>query len=252
MASVVRPGGTSDAEFRKALGVACRGIATQPAKKNEGSTEWVSTGSEASRIPDAMALFRAGGVEVLELSVPARPNWRVASKVKRLVRSPAHVLYYSGHGLSSGKLVIDTQGRPCPTTEPGSYQDWLGPADLTQVLQGQQVWHRHMALDVLILAGCSVLKINFSASRPTGPGLAWASLLIAKGGPLVALLGYQRLAPCDNPNGNAIAKAMAARMAAGSTNAVAMDGQGYWWLEPWISTRWGGLSYQIMGPRRIP
>ncbi|MGH3778965.1 MAG: hypothetical protein ACRDRR_25065 [Pseudonocardiaceae bacterium] len=204
---------------------------------------------------------------MLELSVPAQPNWRiasVASKIKQLVRSPADVLYYSGHGLlGSGKLVIDTQGLPCPTPTLGTYQDWLGPADLTPV------WRSPMDLDVLILAGCSVLRIDFSSSPPTGPGLAWTSLLTAKGGPLVALLGYQRSAPCDSPNGNAIAKAMALRMAAGSTNyardwltangdnnainAVAMDAKGYWWIEPLIDIPiFGKVSYGIKGPMTLP
>jgi hypothetical protein len=84
----------------------------------------------------------------------------------------------------------------------------------------------------------------------------------------VALLGYRGSAPCDGPNGNAIAKAMAGRLAAGSTdytrdwltingdnealNAAAMDARGYWWLEPWISTPLGSVSYQIKGPIKLP
>jgi hypothetical protein len=249
VATIVRSGGTSDAEFRRALGWNSRGIGTQP------STVGASTGSESSEIPDAFTLFRSAGVEVLELKVPAQPNWVVPGSVKRLVRSPADVVYYSGHGLSSsGKLALDIENKPCG--EHGSYSDWLGPADLSPV------WTSPMDLDVLILAGCSVLKIDFSTSPPSGPGVGWSSLLRAKGGPLVALVGYQRGAPCDSPNGDRIAKQMAQRMTKGSisfardwltvngdnnaNNAVAMDDRGYWWIE----TTFG--RYDIKGPKPIP
>jgi hypothetical protein len=88
-------------------------------------------------------------------------------------------------------------------------------------------------------------------------------LLRGQGGPLAALLGYQKGAPCDNPNGDRIAQQMAQRMTAGSTsfahdwltvngnnnanNAVAMDDQGYWQIE---GTMFGG--FDIKGPTRIP
>jgi hypothetical protein len=250
VATIVRSGGTSDAVFRRALKWNVRGIGIQPV------TVGASTGSESSEIPDAFALFRSAGVEVLELKVPALPNWRVPGSVKRLVRSPADVVYYSGHGLSgSGKLAIDTDPKTCP--QHGPVRDWLGASDLTPV------WTSPMDLDVLILAGCSVLRIDFSTSTPTGPGVGWSGLLRAKGGPLAALLGYQSAAPCDNPNGDKIAKLMAQRMNRGSTsfardwltvngdnnanNAVAMDDQGFWWIE---GTLLGG--YDIKGPKPIP
>ena len=251
VATVARNGGTSDREFREALGWEHRGHAIQP---NDASR---STGSAAGEIPDARTLFRAGGVEVLAVQVPALPNWKVPGTVARLIRSPADVFYYTGHGLSaSGKLAIDTGTSPasCPTS--GPFANWLGPTDLTSV------WRSPMDLDVLVLAGCSVLKIDFSTSPPTGPGLAWAALLRGKGGPLEALLGYRGAAPCDTPNGNRIAKAMGARMAAGSsnfahdwltvnhdehaTNAAAIDDQGFWYIERGI------LSDDIKGPVKIP
>lgn len=250
VATVVRNGGTSDAEFRKALRWNARGIATQP------TAVGASTGSESGEIPDAFALFRSAGAEVLDLKVPAQPNWRVPGAVKRLVRSPADVLYYSGHGLSkSGKLGIDIESKPCGSH--GTYHGWLGPTDLTAA------WTSPMDLDVLILAGCSVLKIDFSTSPASGPGIDWSGLLRAKGGPLVALLGYRDRAPCDTPNGDAIARQMAQRLAKGSTNfardwlevngnnnadnAVAMDDRGYWRIE---STFFGG--FEIKGPTPIP
>src|SRR4029079_942429 len=169
VATIVRSGGTSDAVFRRALKWNVRGIGIQPV------TVGASTASESSEIPDAFALFRSAGVEVLELKVPALPNWRVPGSVKRLVRSPADVVYYSGHGLSvSGKLAIDTDPKTCP--QHGPVRDWLGASDLTSV------WTSPMDLDVLILAGCSVLRIDFSTSTPTGPGVGWSGLLRAKGG----------------------------------------------------------------------
>jgi len=250
LATVVRSGGTSDARFRAALGATSRGIATQPLSASG------STGDETRETPDAMALFRAGGVEVLELAVQAQPNWRAPTAVRRLVRSPADVFYYSGHGLSaSGKLAIDTTGGPCGSR--GVYADWLGPADLAAV------WPATMDLDVLAMAGCSVLRIDLSTTPPTGPGVAWSRLLRSKGGPLIALLGYQRGAPCDSPNGEAIATTMAAKMASGSkdyardwltvngdanaNNAVAIDSSGYWTIE----TTFGG-GYNISGPQPLP
>ena len=251
VATIVRRGGTSDAEFRRALKWNSRGIGVQP------GTVGASTGSESSEIPDAFTLFRSAGVEVLELKVPALPNWRVPGSVKRLVRSPADVVYYSGHGLSaSGKLALDINNKPCGQPG-GSFSDWLGPSDLTPV------WTSPMDLDVLIIAGCSVLRIDFSTSPPSGPGVGWSRLLRGQGGPLAALLGYQKGAPCDNPNGDRIAQQMAQRMTAGSTsfahdwltvngnnnanNAVAMDDQGFWSIK---GTLLGG--FDIKGPTPIP
>lgn len=249
-ATVVRRGGTSDAKFRAALGWNARGAGTQP------SAAGASTGSEAGERPDALKLLRAAGVEVLEVTLPAQPGVAAARSVKRLIRSPADVVYYSGHGLSSsGQLAIDTLDKPCGTL--GSYSNWLGPAQLVAD------WKRPMDLDLLIIAGCSVLKIDFSGAAPRGPGLGWAKLLTSKGGPLAALLGYGAGAPCDSPNGDKIAAAMARRMAAGSAsfardwlevngdhnanNAVALDARGYWWIE---GTLLGG--YRIRGPKPIP
>lgn len=250
VATIVRPGGTSDVNFRRALGWNVRGIATQPTSASG------STGAESSEVPDAFALFRSAGVETLEVRIPAQPNWTVPGPVKRLVRSPADVVYYSGHGLSSsGKLAIDTAPQTCP--QHGPVQGWLGASDLTPV------WTSPMDLDVLIIAGCSVLKLNFSGSSASGPGVGWSSLLRAKGGPLVAILGYAGSAPCDSPNGERIANLMAQRINRGSTsfakdwltvngdnnanNAVAMDDQGYWWIE---GTMLGG--FDIKGPKAIP
>ncbi|MBF0686378.1 MAG: S8 family serine peptidase [Cellulomonas sp.] len=250
VATVVRAGGTSDAALRTALGWAPRGAADQPTTAAAGT----STGSAAREAPDAMALLRAGGVEVLDARLAPRPGWTPPAPVARLVRSPADLVYYSGHGLRSGRLAIDTESKQCP--ERGTYVQWIGPAALG--------WRSPMDVDVLVLAGCSVLHVDVSTSPPTGPGLEWATLLTGRGGPLAALLGYGAAAPCDSRGGDDIATAFGRRLAAGSrsfvtdwlevnmdaraTNAVAVDARGYWWIE----RTWGGLGSQIAGPRSLP
>lgn len=248
VATVVRSGGTSDATVRSVLGWVPRGRATQP------TTVTGSTGSAATETPDARTLFRAGGVEVLEVRLAPRPHWQVPAAAVRLLRSPADVFYYSGHGLSSsGKLAVDTGPGPASCPASGPFADWLGPADLVPH------WRSPMDLDVLVIAGCSVLRIDPSTSPPTGPGVAWTALLVARGGPLAALLGYRSSAPCDTPNGDRIAAAFTRRLAGGSSrfahdwltangdhnadNAVAIDARGYWWIDSGVL---GG--YTIKGP----
>src|SRR5262249_7340319 len=87
-------------------------------------------------------------------------------------------------------------------------------------------------LDVLIIAGCSVLYIDFdNRSNPYAHGRDWAQLLTSRNGPLVALLGYGAgkeaypsprggKAPADidihgKPVGNNIARNFARAMASG-------------------------------------
>src|SRR5262249_48901878 len=117
VATVVRIGGTSDAEFRRALGWQSHGSARQPTAPS------LSSGSESTETPDARTLFHAAGVEVLQVSVAARTNWRVPGPVRSLVRSPANVLYYSGHGRRSGMLGLELEPRECPDV--GPLADWL-------------------------------------------------------------------------------------------------------------------------------
>src|SRR5262249_12493634 len=99
VALVVREGGTSDKQFRDALGWTFRGRGVQSESPN---------GSERDETPDAKRLLQAAGVEVLEVKVVSRPGWDMKrSSVARLIRSPADVLYYSGHGLhKEGCLAI--------------------------------------------------------------------------------------------------------------------------------------------------
>src|SRR5262249_46802652 len=70
---------------------------------------------------------------------------------KRLIRSPADVFYYSGDANDDGCLAI---GKDC----------WAAPKDL------KGYWQWPFDLEVLILAGCSVLNITFPYDIANGPG----------------------------------------------------------------------------------
>ena len=77
---------------------------------------------------------------------------------KRLIRSPADVFYYSGDANDDGCLAI---GKDC----------WGAQTDL------KSYWQPPFDLEVLILAGCSVLNISFPYGLANGPGTWWAPLL---------------------------------------------------------------------------
>lgn len=219
--------GTSDRAFVSALGWAPRGRGTVP------GTRTGSTGTPTGEVPDARQLFLAAGVEVLEVTVLPLPGLRVtASPARALIRSPADVFYYSGHGSSAQNCLLFE-----PVLREASC--WLKPADLLPH------WRSPLDLDVLIIAGCSVLRVDFPlVGSPSGNGLAWAPLLTGQGGPLAAILGYGGSAPSDARGGDDIARAMGARLAGGSRdfardwmevnearrawNAVALDTRGYW------------------------
>jgi hypothetical protein len=253
LTTVVRPFGTSDVEFRRALGWTMRGAGTQPMLTT------APTANESTDTPDCLRLLQAGGVEVLEAAVVPAKGWKVEQPaVRRLIRSPADIAYYSGHGLhDSSCLAIETP--------PGShtYACWANAFDLTPH------WRSPMDLDVFVIAGCSVLDIDRSTSPPSGPGLDWALLLSSKGGPIGTLLGYAGGAPSDAAAATPIARELAARIADGSGalvkdwleinaahkawNAVALDSRGYWWLE--LERALGFLwsnGFRIRGPEPIP
>lgn len=251
VSTVVRPGGTSDAVFRSALGWETRGIGQQP------STSGSSTGAMSAETPDALVLMKTAGVEVLDVTVVPEASWTVHdSHSWRLIRSPADIVYYSGHGLSASN---------CLAIEPptGSYSCWATASDLTPH------WKSPMDLDVFIIAGCSVLAVDFSGASPSGPGLDWAKLLTTSGGPITALLGYGGSAPLDSRGGDDIARDMAGRIAGGSRtfvadwldingsykswNAVAMDARGYWSLTPTraLGVLWS-TGFTVNGPTTLP
>ncbi len=254
LATVARVGGTSDVLMRGALATANRGAGRQP------SVPGAHTSDETAQIPDAIGLFRSGGVQVLDLGIAPLPHWRVPVTVRRQARSAARIFYYSGHGLKNGQLGIDTQPQPCP--HHGPMADWLGAADLVPT------WTPGEGPEVLILAGCSVLafEVGGGGARSTGTGLGWAQLLKVNGGSLTTLLGYRLKAPCDHSSdhalGDTIAIEMARRIAAGSsdivrdwltvngehnvTNASAFDARGFWWVENKLFGR-----YEIRGPEKV-
>jgi hypothetical protein len=178
--------------------------------------------------------------------------------VKRLIRSPADIFYYSGAANDDGCLAI---GKDC----------WASPKDL------KGYWQSPFDLEVLILAGSSVLSIEFLNGKARGPGVEWTKLLKSKGGPLTAILGYGGEAPADKPVGNEIAYQMGEKIVAGlnddqwvkvwlkingdhsgrqTWNAVGMDEKGYWWIEKRSQSdraRKDWLRYyEIKGPTRIP
>jgi hypothetical protein len=75
-------------------------------------------------------------VEVLEVEAMAKMKKDPKKgTIKRLIRSPADVFYYSGAGNDDGCLAI---GKDC----------WASLADL------RNYWQQPLDLEVLILAGC--------------------------------------------------------------------------------------------------
>jgi hypothetical protein len=257
VALVVREEGTSDLKFRIELGnVADRGRAEQ--------TDKPSTGSEMSQVPDAKRLFMAGGVEVLSAFAVEDTGLILKNKpISRLVRSPADIFYYSGHGLGKeGCLAI--HGNYHSASVDG-YACWLNPSDL------RAYWKNPFDLSVLIIAGCSVLNLDKSGGE-------WANLLKTKGGPLDVILGYEAAAPLDSNGGDDIASAMGKRVTANLTeyqwvrawldvngsfrawNAVGFNSLGRWWLDPSTASKiWHKLpgtsdsvSFDIKGPEPIP
>ena len=93
IATVRRDGGTSDKKLLAALGAdwRLRGQAVQ------STTCGTFSGSFAAERPDALKLLKAGGVAMMELR---DSSGRL--RVKRFVRNPADVLYYTGHGIGVG------------------------------------------------------------------------------------------------------------------------------------------------------
>ena len=235
VATVVRTQGTSDQYFRAGLGSksAQRGTAVQR------PTGGADKGNEAKEQPHALKLFLSGGVEVLEVSVVPKQGLQLnpaKSKTWAFIRSPADIFYYSGHALG-GNLVDH------PT-----YDTWLTPADLLKSWKaGKTISNSPMDLDVLIIAGCSIMHIDPVSKK--GPGLEWAKLLWGKQGPLRVILGNYDTTPLDSQGGNTLAAQMAAKIAKGleydkyvaawfAANKTAgikvgcgVDAAGYWYMD---------------------
>jgi hypothetical protein len=252
VATVVRAGGTSDKEFLGPLvkaGWARRGSAVQP---DAGKPD--ATGDIAKELPDARQLFRAGGVEVLDINVVPDPALILGarSKAKAFIRSPADVFFYSGHGAWWNCSLLRKQAGD------DNYDTWMKSKDLVPQWRRQPSMHRSpLDLDVLIINGCSVLLWDkegfYNPTEVPSCGLRWRKLLWDREGPLQAILGYRDTAPLDASanGGNDVARAMAVAIANGlgdrwdqyarkwleinarhpiTYTAAAIDLQGYWYI----------------------
>lgn len=282
VATVVREGGTSAVLFRSKLangGWAVRGAAKQPGADKD--VEAV-TGDPKAEQPNAKTLFLAGGVEVLEVSVPASSGFPVSSKSKGwvFIRSPADVFFYSGHGSWSTCELLQDRGHD-------HYAGWLAPEKILPS------WKE--PVEILIINGCSVIGhkgMTGTELEPLAPcARRWRKLLKKEGGQLLAILGYRGTAPMDRMGGGQVGgDQIAAEMAQAmidvlkndwtlyarkwveinaryplTRTAAAMDDKGYWYInhekEPRSHTHGERLlpgfdanldEGAIMGPGAIP
>jgi hypothetical protein len=239
VATVVREGGTSAATFRSILankGWAMRGAARQPGKGKPDLT-----GNLVEEEPDAKTLFLAGGVEVLEVCVPASSGCKVGPNATTwmFIRSPANVFFYSGHGSwKTCNLLVEA---------PVDYDNWLAPEDVTPPWKQpglnilQSPWWN---LDVLIINGCGVLgDFGLSSGGAMSPCAARWRKLLDPTGPLVAILGYRDTAPSDRMDKGKVGGEQIARDMA---NAVVNGLGDHWdqyartWLD--INQKYGYLT----------
>jgi hypothetical protein len=210
--------------------------------------------------PDAKTLFLAGGVELMEVSVPASSGFEVGPQATTwaFVRSPADVFFYSGHGGWWNCNLLREDHTSSATT---GYPLWLSPETLLASWTKQtDITTSPMDLDVLIINGCSVLgawgqstEVEAVDGAKTKPSCAlrWQDLLTSQKGPLVAILGYRDTAPLDSGGGDQIALEMAQAMIhtlgtdwnayarkwleinakhPKTRTAAAIDNAGYWYI----------------------
>ena len=261
IASVRRIDGTSDKFIIKALGTnwKSRGQAEQPNSCGANSASMVD------ERPDALKLMQAGGVAVMELKDSKGKVW-----LKRFIKNPADIFYYTGHGIGVGFARGGTSEN-CLAVEP-TLCCWAKPADLLPH------WKGGMDLDTLIIAGCSILGVDGTKDPLDGDGVEWAKLTKSKGGPLLNLIGYGdwdpnenegigpegHTAPKDDKGGNTIAKEIGAWIKANPAQkkiiqkwlminmehqnpfAVGIDKEGvYWRTRRKASKGWKTISNEI-------
>ena len=181
---------------------------------------------------DPLRLLRAAGAERVSLHRPYG-----SSLAEWHMRSPAHLIFYSGNGNGAGCL---SRTNEC----------WAKPADLLTD------WKRADKLRVVILTA-PVLGMAVVMSRARGgPGQEWAKLLRGKTGSqthIDVILGYRDKAPEARAVRADVARLMSSRIVAnpktadawanawlglhlphagGKTgNAVALTDRGYWWID---------------------
>ena len=267
VATVVRDGGTSSRIFRSKLagaGWAIRGFGKQAAEGKSGAT-----GNVMDEQPDAMTLFLAGGVELVEVKVPASPQFKVGPQATTwvFIRSPADVFFYSGHGGWWNCNLLREDPTSGATT---GYPLWLSPETLLEAWKKQtDITTSPMDLDVLIINGCGVLghfgrstasEANDHAKSMPPCAHRWEELLTSRKGPLLAILGYRDTAPLDSGGGDTVALEMAQAMIDTLGNnwaayarkwieinakypqtrtAAAIDNAGYWY----VNQKWAAGSH---------
>lgn len=192
---------TSHNEFRGTNNFMNRGSAYQdgPDKDNER--------------PHPRKFFLSGGVEVMELKIPAQPKVNVDDKTpsdKISVKRPADIFYYSGHGFSN---LLSPPGILASVTPN------MSPEDLSAA------WNANKALGItitcFIIAGCSVVSIHeledsttFKNKDRLGVGMRWAKLLSHTSGCVIQICGYWGSGPADDPIGNKVGRLMGQKISA--------------------------------------
>jgi hypothetical protein len=189
---------TSDKRFREGNNFINRGIAIQSQSPDKGK-----------EIPDGKMLFLTGGVEVLEFTVIAEENRVVDDQnisEKIMLKSPADIFYYTGHGNSNLMRqpgILTSCAESCVIFPEDLLRNWKN--------------NRHI-VKCLIIAGCSVLGIHKIWKVPEsdstffaplgereGVGMRWSKLLVSKGGTVKQMCGYWGSTVSDKNGGDDIA-----------------------------------------------
>ncbi len=228
---------TAADEFQKKLQFTGRGFARQPfvVKNPDGSFSFGADSGDPSRkreVPPAEFVMLGGGVEVLEGRVPPGTDRKVtAGAARALVRSPADIWFYSGHGVCSGQLAVGPLD--------GNYFAWKDAGDFLAAWVSGGNKSSTVDMKILIINGCNVLNLDTGCGKP---GKEWAKLMKARGGNLTHIIGYSDKAPLDCGGGADIAARIGEAIRKGDNlikawfdinaayrrwGAVVMDAEGY-------------------------
>lgn len=204
VATVMRKGydATAADVFRGQLRYTARGLSRQPTyvKHANGSYSVEPDRGDPrpwKEVPPSELVMKSGGVEILVAQVPRVTGRKVTAQPARaLVRSPADIWFYSGHGLSNGTLAIG------PLDETHSYLPWKDGRDFIAAWVAGDQRSRTLDMRMLIINGCNVLNLDPGNGAP---GVEWAKLMRSRDGNLTHILGYAVKAPTDVGGGAAIA-----------------------------------------------